>query len=659
MKILGIPTFVFTFLMCISLREDALGKGKYVFGGTDRPWVDSWSKDAKESITLVEGWKTDLKVRLIDTKSGSIKAIEADTTENLAPGSLDRGGTIVGGVDIGYIYRAQLTSQDLLLKMTDGDRNTTYSVHRSDRPTSPAIWFNLGGQFMVTRIRFYPKIIKEGPDPSRFPKGYEFSNNFLNDFTLSVHDGNPEGRDAAGWLLFKRILYQLENRNPVVEVKLEPPLPVQIVQLEVISTVKAWEIAEFEIFAKGFVPAATFVSDIIDLGDICAWGEIRWEGTPPKPRSGAKVLISTRTGTDNDPNIYFRKTGTADEETPYNDDGTLVDKAFYLDTGRLPTPARGHVGYDYEHWSPWSGPYPFEEGRAFITSPGPRRFIQIRVDFINTSDDGGSISKIEFDYSRPPSVTELSAEIEPIEVKPARNTLFTYAVKPTFGPKDTGFNSLQIKTPVQINPDQIKVVTVGGVKIDLGQFPPDTTISPPSLIVHFPKIGRDQTGKVVKVEFESMVLRFGTSFDGSVFDSETDEVKQRAVPGDADPDLASSSLSVRTILGGSLIAAVKSFPKIITPDGDGLNDELKVSFDLLQLTSPVPVSLRIYNFSGILIRTVYSPGKTTLLSGQYSINWDGKDKEGSLVLPGLYIYQILVEADRGKEMKLGTVGVAY
>ena len=39
--------------------------------------------------------------------------------------------------------------------------------------------------------------------------------------------------------------------------------------------------------------------------------------------------------------------------------------------------------------------------------------------------------------------------------------------------------------------------------------------------------------------------------------------------------------------------------------------------------------------------------------------WDGRNATGSLVVPGLYLYQVEVKVDTGAERAAGVIGVAY
>ena len=47
------------------------------------------------------------------------------------------------------------------------------------------------------------------------------------------------------------------------------------------------------------------------------------------------------------------------------------------------------------------------------------------------------------------------------------------------------------------------------------------------------------------------------------------------------------------------------------------------------------------------------------MSGRHEVVWDGTDDSGERVAPGIYLYQISLDADNGTEELLGTVSVVY
>ena len=92
-----------------------------------------------------------------------------------------------------------------------------------------------------------------------------------------------------------------------------------------------------------------------------------------------------------------------------------------------------------------------------------------------------------------------------------------------------------------------------------------------------------------------------------MFDSaKPHEVRQQIEPGNAADEAESELLSVKTSVGRSLLFAPRVFPRIFTPNGDAINEVLNISYTLLRVTAPVPVSVAIYDLSGALIKQVYA-----------------------------------------------------
>jgi flagellar hook assembly protein FlgD len=95
-----------------------------------------------------------------------------------------------------------------------------------------------------------------------------------------------------------------------------------------------------------------------------------------------------------------------------------------------------------------------------------------------------------------------------------------------------------------------------------------------------------------------------------------------------------------------------------------VNDEARISYTLLQLTGEAPVEITIYDLSGHRVRKVYSAnemnGKYDQPSGSYKYKtWDGRDEDGDLVPPGVYLYKISVDTDTGSHSEMGRLAVVY
>jgi hypothetical protein len=232
-------------------------------------------------------------------------------------------------------------------------------------------------------------------------------------------------------------------------------------------------------------------------------------------------------------------------------------------------------------------------------------------------------------------------------------TRFVYALRPTLAADNTGFDSLELLTPVGV--DTLRVLTIDGVPIDLAAYPPEITDS--RLVLHFPPFGARDTKKLLRVEFDARVFRYGTEFTGRVFHrAKPEEVPQLVTPGDATTEFGGNGVTVRTTLTGSLILALQVAPNPFTPNGDGINDFTTISYDILHLTSLTAISVTVYTYAGRLVRTMASP---VGVSGAYAIGWDGRDDTGHLLPPGNYLCQVSVMADEGEEQAVRTVTVVY
>lgn len=116
--------------------------------------------------------------------------------------------------------------------------------------------------------------------------------------------------------------------------------------------------------------------------------------------------------------------------------------------------------------------------------------------------------------------------------------------------------------------------------------------------------------------------------------------------------VASAAMFVVTVLsaGQPLCGDIKVYPRLITPGAS--QDNNNVFFDFDDYDEPKP-ELKLFSVSGRLVRSiqVVNPAATTIGWRQV---WDGRDENGSIVSPGVYIYQWL----EGNTSTTGSIVVA-
>jgi hypothetical protein len=206
-----------------------------------------------------------------------------------------------------------------------------------------------------------------------------------------------------------------DNREQFRVVPVEYDQRVDYIRLTLGEHDRAWEVVEVEVYAKGFVDESSYVSDIFDFGGAASWGELRWSGFR---EPGAKLFIQTRSGADDDPDLYWQYSGRGNEKTE-------VTRSQY---DRLKLGQKAGTTYDLDNWTFWSAPYDFADSSgAAVVSSSPRRYLQFKVDMIPHNESGSGLEFLELRASTPPAASRLLGEIFPTEVEAGQPTRFTYA----------------------------------------------------------------------------------------------------------------------------------------------------------------------------------------------------------------------------------------
>ena len=551
--------------------------------------------------------------------------------ENIALKTLDRGGWIDTGdwTSPEFIFDGLLRTPWVMIRLGDDWFRSSHG--------QPWMKWDLGCQFWMDTIR----ITSDAPSVRW---GSIIRDTYFEGFKLYVSDGTEatataldvwkvDGKDIS-WEQVADINNKL-TPPPLLnfDFTFSPPKPVRYVFLHHFygtgrHGTRGAYVYEFQIFGEGFIRGTTLTSDMIDLGKEKNLAAISWKAdTPP----GARVEIRTRTGEQ------------VREETRYYDSGgTEITKEKY---DRLPSYRQGPIitkkvpveGY----WSAWSPVY--DRPGAQFASPSPRRYLLIEAKLL--SDDPTSAPSLDSItlFHTEPAAKVLFGEIAPPSAEPGLPERFHFFIRPTYASGNTGFNRVLIKTPS--TPDSVRV-KLGGIEVT----PERVEVTEDSLLVYLPEMIRR---KEVEVLFRCTLLRNSTVFEAFV----------SGIPGSwqrVDPD--PSRKRATTVMLPSLVedrGVIRNLnirPRVVTPNGDGINDRLDVTFTVLYIEGSRKAHVSLHTLRGDPIKELYSGFVTT---GSYRIHWDGTDGSGERVPPGSYLCEISVDSDAGKEVVNRVITVAY
>lgn len=616
-----------------------------------------------------------LPKRLVECPQGS--CAEA----NIADGALARGGTIQLPTYSSFSlqYKKPDLKEDLaeLITSAPGGEEGAVELKNFDA-FGQLLLLDLGARFGVNRLRFYPRntVHKSPATP--------FQEDFLRSYELFTNDGLDLTRE--GGQVWSQVVLERNNKNPVVDVVLDPPRYVQSIRLKSLTQFN-WEIDEFEVYGEGFLPTALYLSNILDAGGPATWVRLRWEEEIRGDPGLSQVQIRTRTGSDDSPFVFTRSLrGKPNaEEIPFSvDDPTEeMTRAEFESLPKIDAQGRewepASVQDDLVNWSPFSTPFPASAANgpgSPILSPGPRRYLQFQVLFQSADPEAVRVLRsLSVDFLTPPLADDLVGEIFPRQVEPSRSSSFVYAVRPVMKTSGLrGFDTVDLSTPTKVESiDRLEVVDARGQPIASRDFaglqdtaPADgfqiVSVAKDRFTVRFPLIQED--GAQARIWFHTSILTYSTNFSSSASLSTEPLAAQAVTSGDAAilgegdaADFSGTTVLSPQVQRGDLLARVELAPNPFTPNGDGVNDQAVLRYSLLSLSLARPVDIAVYDLAGRLVRVLYEGAEA---NGRYEDKtWDGRDGQGRLVAPGIYLVRIEARGDATTDIQTHTLSLAY
>ena len=598
-------------------------------------FVEGTVREFKESSGLVRI----IRIELAKFVEGAgLAEISVSTIgDNIALGIIERGGNIELITDL----QAVLSGGE---NMVDGDIVTnwgmqTYHQTQTGFDIFNRIIFDLGAHYWIDQIRI---IGEPAGAPSRIRSRY--ANFFW--YQLLASDGSiaPDGTLNFHEIAFvddsplnETTIRNFDHQFSLQKIRyIKHYFPSSRHGGERTGTHGTYRlfalISEFQIYGEGFPAELQLTSPILDLGQAKALTSVEWDAEIPP---GTRIELRSRTGGEVVENVhYFDKKGKEITERKWNKTPKTL---------RGPTKTTISVGSD---WSVWSDPY--VTSGALFSSPSPRRYV--RLDLRLISDDPNAAPAINALHlnAENPIALQTRAEVFPSIVEPGVKKDFTYFVLPTFGGRSQGFDRLTMAASVPVDFTSLK----------LGDEPVEdaaTTAVADGFVVALDSTVR--RSELIELSFSSTIYQNQTRFDLFLGNSNLgQDVRQLVDQGDAKADVPSESVSVQLPVNDLLLANVALSTPVLTPNGDGVGDELAIEFDALKLVTPRPVRVHIYDLAGRKVRVLDSGAG---LARRYRFTWNGRDHAGALVRPGTYLAQIEIAGDSQTETVQRVVPVAY
>jgi hypothetical protein len=568
--------------------------------------------------------------------------------DNLTLNLLERGGAI--DVVIDAFVRAEEVTLGNALNLVDGSIFNRWRNGREPRNTYNTwshITIDLGAVYPVDFVRLITGIAIRGGFGEHLlrtragasgPRSFSYKN-----YEVLTSDGSIAPDGTRIWTRHFAGYPDSENHRAGLADHQFPTLPARYVRIAwliwdatcaatVPDDAASWgcrasgSAEEIQVYGEGYPLAVGFRSPLIDLGSGKNLNSLEWQAQTPL---GTHIEIRSRTGNEVVEQYTFHdKNGKQVTQRRY--DKLIPSFKGKIDTSRIP-------GAD---WSPWSNMYS-ASGAAF-QSPSPRRFMELDVRLVSDSPtQAPHFDWLAVNFSDP-LASEVVGEVFPLQVTPGQKTQFSYFLRPET--TRDGFDQIAIEatTIPRFDAALVDGEPVEAVSEALAQ----------GFRATFPR--RIRSRQLVELRFTAPIYLQATRFDAFLEDSQKAQ-RQLVDPGDAAPQVESSSNVVRLPVADQLFAGLSFSPALITPNGDGINDQLLISFDLINVLSARPLHLRLYDLSGQPLFTQERAGQ----AGHIAWHWDGRDQYGQRVPPGLYIAELHIAGDAGDRSVRRIVAVAY
>ena len=455
-------------------------------------------------------------------------------------------------------------------------------------------------------------------------------------YRLDYSDGSREGDGSQRWVTLAernadhgRIALHIEEFPPVIARFFR-------VQWDLLPEYFQARLGELQLYGEGYQPRVELTSSLIQLGAGRNLTTIEWDSDR---QPGTRVEVQTRTGNTLDTLLRY-----------YKADGKEISRGAYNKI-RLKSQKGDAVPelVASPDWEPWSEPYELPSGSA-VTSPSPRKYLKIRARLLSDDPDAfATLGAVRVNFSEA-LADSLKGQVIPARVD-SLGVERNFSLFVEVGPLKQRFDAVLVTPPpgmeLSFDPGRESVFAgpasafveggdLDGLRLQKVRVESD---APDSLRLGFDALGREV--EMLRVDFRGVLLAAGGRLRAYLRNSQGDGSWQRV-----DEKVPRSSLQLIARPGNVRpIRDVKITPPVFTPNGDGVNDELRLDFTVVMVGAGTAVVAEVFDLRGLLVRRLEE--RREIGAGTYSMAWNGRDEAEKLVPPGVYAVRVKLASGSG------------
>jgi hypothetical protein len=285
-----------------------------------------------------------------------------------------------------------------------------------------------------------------------------------------------------------------------------------------------------------------------------------------------------------------------------------------------------------------------EEGNAPLYSgPEPLEGLEYRL-VLETREPLATpiFDKLEIDWDPVLVARRALGSVQPDTARKGEESAVGYRVELELGPEDYGVDLLQLGAAIEV-----EAVRWQGAAVD-HTWLRDEEQGFTQISLQRPL----EDSGALEIAGRALFLGDRTAIRAAV-GSRTQEAQDGYLNWQNAAEAPGETWTVRGVgLPPKLLSEVELAPRPFSPSRDG-----RLSFDFVvgNIQQPTEVSLEIFSLAGTRVRRLSQLGGARA----YHLEWDGRDQDGRIAAPGLYLYEIRVHARDDAASRTGTLVVAY